>query len=82
MTEQEQKVEHKEGRPWTNLRTFSSFEEADAFRKNCLNDATKHTKVKKQINSTGMEVFVVKQRTTEEEPVVEEKRSKKNKKNS
>jgi hypothetical protein len=80
MTEQEQKVEHKEGRPWTNLRTFSSFEEADRFRKNCLNDTTKHTKVKKQTTSTGTEVFVVKQRTLEDESVVPEKQNKKNKK--
>lgn len=80
MTEQTEVVEHKQGRPWTNLKTFSSFEEADALRKKCLSDATKHTKVKKQTTTTGVEVFVVKQRTVEEEPLVEEKSSKKNKK--
>ena len=80
MTEQTEKVEHKEGRPWTNLRTFASFEEADTFRKKCLNDATKHTKVKKQTTSTGAEVFVVKQRSLEDDSVVPEKPSKKNKK--
>jgi hypothetical protein len=80
MTEQTETVEQKEGRPWTNLKTFNSFEEADVLRKKCLSDTTKHTKVKKQITSTGLEVFVVKQRSVEEELVVEEKSSKKNKK--
>ena len=80
MTEQNETVEQKEGRPWTNLKTFSSFEEADVLRKKCLSDATKHTKVKKQTTSTGAEVFVVKQRPVEEEPSLEEKPSKKNKK--
>jgi hypothetical protein len=80
MTEQAEVVEHKQGRPWTNLNTFNSFEEADVLRKKCLSDTTKHTKVKKQITSTGLEVFVVKQRTLEEEPVLQEKPVKKNKK--
>jgi len=80
MTEQTETVEQKEGRPWTNLKTFNSFEEADVLRKKCLSDTTKHTKVKKQTTSTGAEVFVVKQRSVEEEPVLEEKSSKKNKK--
>ena len=80
MTEQTETVEHKQGRPWTNLKTFSSFEEADVLRKKCLSDTTKHTKVKKQTTSTGTEVFVVKQRSVEEEPVLQEKPVRKNKK--
>lgn len=80
MTEQTEVVEHKQGRPWTNLKTFSSFEEADVLRKKCLSDTTKHTKVKKQTTSTGAEVFVVKQRSVEDDSLVEEKSFKKNKK--
>ena len=81
MAEQtEEKIEHKEGRPWTNVRTFTSFQDADLFRKNCLSDTTKHTKIKRQTNSVGDEIFVVKQRTIQEEPVVQERQTKKNKK--
>ena len=80
MTQQTEVVEHKQGRPWTNLKTFTSFEEADLLRKKCLSDTTKHTKVKKQTTSTGAEVFVVKQRSLEEESVFQEKSAKKNKK--
>jgi hypothetical protein len=80
MTEQTEVAEHKQGRPWTNLKTFASFEEADILRKKCLSDTTKHTKVKKQTTSTGTEVFVVKQRSVEEESVVTDKPVKKNKK--
>lgn len=64
MSEQQlEKEPHKEGPPWHNARVFSSFSEADVLRKSLLSDNTKQVKVKKQTNSQGEEVFVVKTRT-------------------
>jgi hypothetical protein len=58
-----EKITQKEGPPWQNARLFSSFNEADSFRKSTLLDDTKQVKIKKQINSSGEEIFVVKVRT-------------------
>jgi hypothetical protein len=81
MTEQVEKVPHKDGPPWDNKRVFSTFGEADTFRKTFLSDETKQVKVKRFVNAAGVETFVVKVRTnpalvqTEETP----KKNKKNK---
>lgn len=82
MTEEKvEKVQHKDGPPWTNVRVFSSFQEADVLRKNLLQDSTQQIKIKKQLNSTGEEIFVVKKRkdpalSTEDPPVKENKKNK------
>jgi hypothetical protein len=81
MTEQlAEKVIHKDGPPWENKRTFTSFEEADVFRKNCSSDESKQVKVKRYVNSLGVETFVVKVRTSPE-LLTQEDKPKKNKKN-
>jgi len=36
--QQAEKVKHKDGPPWDNKRTFSTFGEADAFRKTVSGD--------------------------------------------
>lgn len=81
MTEQtEEKVEHKDGPPWDNKRVFSTFGEADSFRKSVLSDETKQAKVKRFVNAVGVETFVVKIRINPA-LVQEEELPKKNKKN-
>lgn len=80
--EQVEKITHKDGPPWTNVRVFSSFTEADVLRKNLQQDTTSQVKIKKQLNSTGEEIFVVKTRkdpslAVEEQPVKEKKKNKK-----
>lgn len=48
MSEQRELVEaqHKDGPPWDTVRVFSSFDEADRFRKSVLT-SSKQVKVKK-----------------------------------
>lgn len=84
MSEQQELVEaqHKDGPPWDTVRVFSSFDEADRFRKSVLT-SSKQVKVKKQLNTTGQEIFVVKSRNNptlqsqvEEVPVKKNKKSK------
>lgn len=84
MSEQRELVEaqHKDGPPWDTVRVFSSFDEADRFRKSVLT-SSKQVKVKKQLNTTGQEIFVVKSRNNptlqsqvEEVPVKKNKKSK------
>ena len=83
MSEQQvEKTPHKDGQPWTNVRVFSTFHEANVLRKNLQQDATQQVKVKKQLNASGEEVFVVKKRkdpslVIEEHPVSEKKKNKK-----
>lgn len=77
-----EKITHKDGQPWTNVRVFSSFTEADVLRKNLQQDTTQQVKVKKQLNGAGEEIFVVKTRkdpslVVEEQPVKEKKKNKK-----
>ena len=80
MTDQTEKVTHKDGPPWDNRRTFSTFGEADTFRKSLLTDQTKQVKVKRFVNSSGVETYVVKVRTNPA-LVPAEELTKKNKKN-
>lgn len=83
MSEQQvEKVVHKDGPPWTNVRVFTSFNEADVLRKSLQQDTTRQVKIKKQLNGTGEEIFVVKTRkdpslVVEEQPVKEKKKNKK-----
>ena len=83
MSEQQvEKTAHKEGQPWTNVKVFSTFHEADILRKNLQQDATQQVKIKKQLNGTGEEIFVVKKRkdpalVVEEQQVSEKKKNKK-----
>jgi hypothetical protein len=83
MSEQQvEKIPHKDGSPWTNVRVLASFNEADTLRKSLQQDTTHQVKIKKQTNSTGEEIFVVKTRknpslTLEEEPAREKKKNKK-----
>lgn len=82
MSEQQELVEaqHKDGPPWDTVRVFSSFDEADRFRKSILT-SSKQVKVKKQLNTIGHEVFVVKSRSNlTVSPEVEDTPVKKNKK--
>ena len=82
MNEQQDLVKepHRDGPPWHILRVFSSFDEADRFRKSALT-SSKQIKVKKQLNMTGQEVFVVKSRNNlTVSPEVEDAPVKKNKK--
>jgi len=78
--QQAEKVKHKDGPPWDNKRTFSTFGEADAFRKTVSGDETKQVKVKRYVNAAGVETFVVKTRNN---PALaqQEEAPKKNKKN-
>lgn len=77
----EEKVEHKDGPSWTNVRVFTTFQEADVLRKNLSQDTTQQVKVKKQVNATGQEIFVVKKRKDPsllenvEQPVKEKKKN-------
>lgn len=84
MSEQQDLVKepHRDGPPWHTLRVFSNFDEADTFRKSVLT-SSKQIKVKKQLNTTGQEVFVVKSRNNltpspevEDVPVKKSKKSK------
>lgn len=84
MSEQQElaKEPHRDGPPWHILRVFSNFNEADTFRKSVLT-SSKQIKVKKQLNTTGQEVFVVKSRNNlapssevEDVPVKKSKKSK------
>lgn len=82
MNEQTEKVQHKDGPPWDNVRVFSTFGEADSFRKSVLQDATQQAKVKVQKNNLGDSVFVVKKRknpalVAEEQPREKKKDKKK-----
>lgn len=80
MSEQQaEKVEHKDGAPWTNVRVFTTFHEADVLRKNLQQDAAQQVKIKKQLNGAGEEVFVVKKRNNPA-LVQQEEAPKKNKK--
>lgn len=82
MSEQQDlaKEPHRDGPPWDILRVFSNFDEADTFRKSVLT-SSKQIKVKKQLNTTGHEVFVVKSRNNlTPSPEVEDVPVKKNKK--
>lgn len=80
--EQTEKISHKDGPPWENVRIFSSFQEADVLRKNLQQDTTNQVKVKKQTNAIGVETFIVKKRKdpTLETEVAPTKDKKKNKK--
>jgi hypothetical protein len=88
MSEQRELVEgqHKDGPSWDTVRVFSSFDEADRFRKSVLT-SSKQVKVKKQLNTTGQEIFVVKSRNNpslQSQPQVEDvpvKKIKKSKSN-
>lgn len=76
------KLPHKDGPPWTNVRVFASFSEADVLRKSLQQDASSQVKIKKQLNGTGEEIFIVKSRkdpslTVEQETVREKKKNKK-----
>jgi hypothetical protein len=61
MDTQEKHV-HKDGKPWKNVRTFASFEEADLHRKELLSDENKQVKIKVYKNAAHESLYIVKQR--------------------
>lgn len=78
----DEKEVEEQGRPWNREKVFSSFEDADSYRKEVNSSKTKEAKVKRQSKRQGIllvEQFIVMTRELEEKKKSAKASKKKNK---